>query len=157
MPDYSKGKIYKIVCHETGLIYIGSTCEELKNRLRTHYNGYKSYLNGKYDCLSSFAIIQFGNYSIELIEEYPCESKTELEMREGYWQNQIECINKKEAGAYAGNKKQYCKTYYSLNKDKINKKRKERNKNNKDKINELQRINYKKRQIKNYNQIKIII
>ena len=27
MPDYSKGKIYKIVCNVTGLVYVGSTCE----------------------------------------------------------------------------------------------------------------------------------
>ena len=42
MIDYSKGKIYKIVCNNTGLIYIGSTCEPtLARRLAKHVGNYK--------------------------------------------------------------------------------------------------------------------
>ena len=30
MEKYQKGKIYKIVCNKTGLVYIGSTIQPLK-------------------------------------------------------------------------------------------------------------------------------
>ena len=33
MIDYTKSKIYKIVCNTTGLIYIGSTVNKLSRRL----------------------------------------------------------------------------------------------------------------------------
>jgi hypothetical protein len=117
MTDYSQGKIYKIVCNETGMIYIGSTVQTLKNRLHRHKSNYKSSLDGKTDCqCASFAIIQFDNYYIELIEHYPCNSKTELEIREGYWQKQIECVNKIIAGAACGDKKAYMKAYIQTDK-----------------------------------------
>lgn len=115
MPDYSKGKIYKIVCNETGKVYIGSTVQKLNTRLNNHKSYYNHWLDGKIDrqC-ASYAIIQFDNYYIELIENYPCNSRTELEMREGYWQKQIECINKNIAGAYGGDKKTYMKNYQKV-------------------------------------------
>lgn len=109
MPDYSKGKIYKIVCNETGLVYIGSTTQNLNTRISDHKKDYNAWLDGKinWQC-TSFAIIQFDNYYIELIEDYPCENKTELEMREGYWQKQIDCVNKFIAGR---TRKEYDKLY----------------------------------------------
>ena len=36
MPDYQQGKIYKIICKETGEIYIGSTVRPLKQRKNCH-------------------------------------------------------------------------------------------------------------------------
>jgi hypothetical protein len=33
MPDYSNGKIYKLVSDKTDMIYIGSTVRSLKERL----------------------------------------------------------------------------------------------------------------------------
>jgi hypothetical protein len=56
--DYSKGKIYKIVCNITGLIYIGSTSQSLIQRLQDHKSGYKTYLNRKTHYVSSFKIIK---------------------------------------------------------------------------------------------------
>jgi hypothetical protein len=119
MTDYSQGKIYKIVCNETGQVYIGSTVQTLKDRLNDHKSNFKRWLDEKTDwqCASS-AIIQFDNYYIELIEHYPCNSKTELEIREGYWQKQIECINKCIAGATCGDKKAYMKAYGQTDKRK---------------------------------------
>jgi hypothetical protein len=123
MPDYSKGKIYKIVCNETGMIYVGSTVKKLKDRLRCHKNNYNHWLDGKTDFqCSSSAIIQFNNYYIELIEDYPCESKLELEMREGYWQKQIDCVNKCIAGAACGDRQEYMKAYNQTAESKASKK-----------------------------------
>ena len=56
--DYSKGKIYKIVCNTTGLVYIGSTCKSrLCQRLSGHVGDYKSYINGKRNFITSFKIL----------------------------------------------------------------------------------------------------
>jgi len=50
MPDYSNAKIYKLVSKDLShdLIYIGSTCQELRNRLAEHSRDYKKYINNKY-------------------------------------------------------------------------------------------------------------
>jgi predicted GIY-YIG superfamily endonuclease len=45
MNKYQQGKIYKIVCNETGDIYIGSTIEPtLARRLAKHVAKYKFWL-----------------------------------------------------------------------------------------------------------------
>ena len=44
--DYSQGKIYKIVCNKTGLVYIGSTYRSLEQRLKeyiVHHNSIKCF------------------------------------------------------------------------------------------------------------------
>lgn len=95
MPDYSKGQVYKIVSNINDDIYIGSTCNGLKQRLANHVRAYKSYLKGvkSYSC-SSYSIIEKGDYEIVLIEDYPCETKKHLEQRERYWIENTTCINK---------------------------------------------------------------
>jgi hypothetical protein len=94
MPDYSQGKIYKIECNETKLIYIGSTCEPtLSRRLSKHVHDYKSWKAGKKNYISSFQIFEHHNYDIELLESYPCNSKDELHAREKYYIKNIACVN----------------------------------------------------------------
>jgi len=86
MPNYSQGKIYKIVCNETGEIYIGSTtCKYLSQRLQNHRS-----LQNKCSCKH---IIKRGNYDMVLIENFPCTGKQELHKRERYWIENINCIN----------------------------------------------------------------
>jgi hypothetical protein len=95
MPDYSNGKIYKIVCNITGDIYIGSTCEPiLARRLSQHVSTYKRYLNGKYHYVTSFKIIEQNNYDIVLIELFPCDSKDQLHARESHYTQNMQCVNK---------------------------------------------------------------
>jgi hypothetical protein len=123
--NYKLGKIYKIECNVTGLIYVGSTCEPiLARRLSNHVGYYQCYLNGtkKYLC-SSYKILENGNYDITLLEKYPCESKDELHTRERYWTNQIECVNKNKAGIFNElGKQEYLKQYYVNNKEKLQEK-----------------------------------
>ena len=143
MPDYQLGKIYKIECNVTGKVYIGSTCEPiLARRLASHVGHYKCYLKGTYPYVSSFDILQSGNYDIVLIESYPCNSKDELHARERYYTNNIDCINKikgqgmlNELGR-KGYDKQYSEQYYKQNKDKKKEKFKAYYNDNKDKLNE---------------------
>ena len=96
MPDYSKGKIYKIVCNTTCLIYIGSTCEPtLAKRLAKHRGDYKVFLNGKRKYgIKSFDILENNNYEIILIENCDCLCKDELHSRERHFIESMECTNK---------------------------------------------------------------
>jgi hypothetical protein len=82
---YENGKIYEIVCYETGERYVGSTTHTLEVRLEQH--------TWKNNSCCSKQIISRGNYYIELIENYPCETKEELLWRERYYYNTMECIN----------------------------------------------------------------
>lgn len=55
--------------------------------------------SNKKNYTTSFKILENNNYEIELIEDYPCGSKRELEARERYWSEQYindgyECVNK---------------------------------------------------------------
>jgi hypothetical protein len=95
MPDYSNGKIYKIVCNITNECYIGSTCEPiLARRLAGHVKSYKCWLNGKYHYVTSYKIIANGNYDIVLIELFPCDTKDQLHARESHYTQTIQCVNK---------------------------------------------------------------
>jgi hypothetical protein len=81
---YKNGKIYAIRSDNSNKVYIGATCGELSKRLSKHKSQYKQWINGnKLFYYTSFVILELGNYYIELIENYPCESKNELHRREG--------------------------------------------------------------------------
>ena len=91
MNKYSNGKIYLIGSPSSTQYYIGATIEPLDERFRKHKSKYKSWLNKKYHNCSSFKLIQNGDCYIKLVEEFPCNSKKELDIREG--QFQMECLN----------------------------------------------------------------
>lgn len=92
MVNYQLGKIYKIV--GSGLVYIGSTCEPtLARRLAGHVKDYKGYLKGYSKYVSSFKILEHGNYEIVLIENCPCNNKDELHQKEAYFKQTTECVN----------------------------------------------------------------
>ena len=81
--DYKNGKIYSIRSPNTDLIYIGSTATELRKRFYQHkcvYNRYKK-TGKKGTC--SWIIFESGAAYIELLENYPCADKGELNRREG--------------------------------------------------------------------------
>ncbi len=77
MPNYENGKIYKLICDKTDKIYIGSTVRNLNIRLSGHKN--KTSL-----CFSK-QLFELGEVKIELIENYPCNSRKELNTRERYF------------------------------------------------------------------------
>ncbi len=92
--DYSQGKIYKIVCNKTGLIYIGSTYRTLEHRLKEHIDNCNKYIDKKSNSLiSSIYVIYYNNYTIELIENFPCQNRRELEKREFYYISNSDCVN----------------------------------------------------------------
>ncbi len=95
MVNYQLGKIYKLIS-PSGLIYIGSTCETLSNRLSGHKSSYKRYNENKTKKkITSFKLLEedINNIDIVLIEKYPCNSKEELHSRERYYIDLIDCVN----------------------------------------------------------------
>jgi len=118
--DYSKGKIYKLVCNITNKIYIGSTCEPtLARRLANHIQSFKQWKNEKRSNITSFQIIEGGDYYIELLEIYPCNINEELLARERFYIKSIECVNKyKNLNMTEEDKQEYYKEWEEKNKDK---------------------------------------
>lgn len=93
--EYNRGKIYRLVCNRTGLQYVGQTTEEcLSKRLTKHRADYQRWKSGKRRYVTSFKIVSGGDYSIVLVENYPCSSKDELSARERHWIETLECVNK---------------------------------------------------------------
>jgi hypothetical protein len=154
MPDYSKAKIYRIFCEDDE--YIGSTTRQLSERMAQHRTGYKHKTS---KCTSCVLFDKYGvdNCKIELIEDFPCERKEQLDRREGELQRERNCINKNIAGRtlkewYQNNKEQianqhkeyreenkehikdYFKTYHEQNKEKKNAYSNKYYENNKEKI-----------------------
>ncbi len=100
------GKIYKIYCDENDEVYYGSTTQELFMRLRQH----KSL---KYTSRN----IMKNTYHIELVEEYKCNNKKELELRERYYIENNKCVN---TYIPTRTREEYNKTHEKESKDRAN-------------------------------------
>jgi hypothetical protein len=99
MPDYSKGKVYKIVANtdEEYKPYVGSTCQDLSQRMTDHRKDYKRWKNGigfKYSSFDLFDKFGIEKCQIILLEEYSCDNKMKLLMKEREWFDKMECCNK---------------------------------------------------------------
>jgi hypothetical protein len=146
MVDYKNGKIYKIVCHTTNKIYIGSTTKKhLSTRLSCHISDYKRFISGKSkECSTSRFVLENDDYLIQLLELLPCENKSELTLREAYYIRMIECVNKHIPNRtlkeyYQDNKQTILEKnieYYHKNKEIMSEKQKEYYQRNKEKINQ---------------------
>lgn len=119
MSIYNRAKIYKLCSDEGDEVYIGSTTQSLNERLK----GHKCQLN----CTSKILFEKYTDVRIELILDYPHETKQELFLKEGeYIRNTPNCINR----CIAGRSK---KEYNEDNKDKLSQQHKEWYENNKNK------------------------
>jgi hypothetical protein len=94
MVNYQNAKIYRLVCDDPNLVYYGATAKKyLCSRLAEHKYDYK---NGK--VCTSRHLFEVGNVQIFLVENFPCDSKEQLNARERYWIENNECVNKKHPG-----------------------------------------------------------
>lgn len=110
MTNYQNSKIYKIMGinkEDKELIYIGSTTQKLCKRLSKH--------KSDKDCSSKIIFETCDNYSIILIEDYPCNSKNELLIRERYFYELYDCINISKPILFKGEKKLYNQERYINN------------------------------------------
>jgi len=86
MVNYENSVIYKITCRYTGEKYIGATSTTIEKRINKHKSDVTSFDNGtKARKCTSYEIMKRGNYNVEILEKYPCESKLFLGQRERYW------------------------------------------------------------------------
>lgn len=165
MPDYSKGKIYKIVVDtdEEYKPYVGSTCQELSQRMTDHRSKYKNWKNGG-GYMKSFKLFdEFGvdKCKIILLEEYSCENNNQLRAKEREWFDKIECCNKirphRTDEEIVVQRKKCGFEYYQKNCEKIKIKVAEYREKNKEKINihmkEYTQINKEKISEKRKNKI----
>ena len=130
MPDYSKGRIYKIVNNVNDKVYYGSTIQPLHKRMNQHRDKHNL-------CMSKKIGIDLKECKIILVENINCNSKEELEKRERWYIENNECVNKN----IPGRKK---KEYYEKNKEVIIKKIKKYSEKNKEKIAENSKKYYEK-------------
>jgi hypothetical protein len=131
---YYNGKIYTIRSHMTDKYYIGSTCSSLYKRLYEHRSDYKRQRFN----VSSYEILKYDDNYIELLENFKCENKNELNKREGelirlHKDNIVNmCIPTRTR-----------KERDNDNKDKLKDYRKQYRQDNKDKIKEQRTTNFK--------------
>lgn len=150
---YQRGQIYTIRSHQTDQFYIGSTTQPLHKRLHSHRTHYKLWSadNTKGKC-SSYEIIKNEDNYIELLEDFKCNSKKELNKREG---QQIrfyreKCVNIQIAGQtqqewYQDNKEailEQSRQHYKVNKEAINQKQRKYYEANKEIFSEKARKRY---------------
>ncbi len=122
MGNFSNAKIYKVVCGETGDVYIGATTNALSLRFNHHRHP-----------SNPTRTKTFINPTIHLVENFPCENVIELSLREKDWIKKTECVNVKiplrtQAEYYQDNRTyilEQKKNYYQTNKESIKKKQKE--------------------------------
>jgi hypothetical protein len=143
---YHSSKIYTIRSPKTEKYYIGSTCQPLHKRLYEHRKHYERFQNNNYFYVSSFDIIKYEDHYIELLEDFKCENKNELNRREGNLIRKYknECVNKRIEGRtkkeYKQDNKQEIKgrmkQYYEDNKEIIKEQKKQYYEDNKEIIKE---------------------
>ncbi len=95
MPDYQNGKIYTLRSYtDTNLIYVGSTTKKLCDRKSNHKsNSVRCPENYLYKTVTNNG--GWNAWYIELVENYSCNSKEELEKREGEVMREIGNLNSK--------------------------------------------------------------
>ena len=120
---YNNGKIYTIRCKlDNNLIYVGSSIQPLHKRWFTHKSRLIDPNFDNYIIYKKMKELGVENFYIELYENYNCNSKEELNKREGEIIREIATLNKVIAGRtqheyYKDNfdkKKEYEKQYMSI-------------------------------------------
>ena len=136
MPDYSKGKIYKILNTIDDEIYVGSTIETLSMRMAKH----RSKVNVKphYKLYEHMNKLGVDNFYIELIENFPCNDIYELRAREGHFIREIGTLNKRIAGR---TDKEYNKEYKEKHKEAHKEYMKTYNEDHKERIKQYKETN----------------
>ena len=138
---YNHSKIYKIWSpSRDDLVYYGSTYQSLSQRMSIHRSHYRQFKEGKIRKVMSFKIFEECDDSrIELVENYPCSNKEELNSREGYYIRNNNCVNKvvpcRTRSEYYEDNREKINEYREANREKINEKRKKYEEEHREEIN----------------------
>ena len=131
--DYSKTKIYKIVCKDLNinLIYVGSTTCGIVKRKGCH----KAHCNNEKATQYNYKI--YKQIRENKADYYKNNIETFKKKNEEYYKNNAETILERHADYYKNNKEaisEYKKDYYKNNYETINQKARTRYQINKEKI-----------------------
>lgn len=119
---YQQGKIYQVVSRLTPKIYIGSTINSLSRRMALHRAACRKLL---FEGKSSRGINEIFSIDpdceIVLIENFPCQNKQELFLRERFYIEQMKdiCVNVKQPIMLEGDRKLYFAKHYENNREKV--------------------------------------
>ena len=135
------GYIYKIFGKtDDDLVYYGSTTQKrVCNRISGHNRSYKSWKLGKSSFVTSFSVIDTGDWDYMTVEKVMHDEKFELRNRERYWIENNKCVNKCIPN---NTPKEYGKKYHEENKEKIAEKNKDYYEENKEKFAEKNKDYY---------------
>ena len=89
---YEEGKIYKLICTAEGhedAVYVGSTFKLLRERMNRHRAASARSWSMKTPVYQLMRAVGKDKFKIELLENYPCQSKAELLEREQYWMTEL--------------------------------------------------------------------
>jgi hypothetical protein len=137
--DYSSCLIYKLVCNNLNVkdCYVGHTTN-FKQRKSLHKQNCNNPNSKKYN-FKVYQIIRdnggWNNWSMILVENYPCDDVLQARARERYWYELFNC--KLNSDVPNRSKKEYQKIYNENNKEKIAEKCKEYYENNKEIIKQI--------------------
>lgn len=140
MPNYTNSIIYKLCCKDTSItdIYVGSTTNKTKRKQKHKFN-----CNNETCREYNYYVYQFirenggwENWQIIVIENYPCQNRTELETRERYWLDELKATLNKQVPTRTQQE------WYGVNRDRIKIYKKEWREANRDKISEKQKEYY---------------
>jgi hypothetical protein len=116
--DYSKTLIYKIVCNDLTItdVYVGSTTD-FTRRKSCHKSSCNNINSKKYDFKVYQTIRANGgweNWSMILVENFPCENVNESHARERFWHETLNAnLNIQVPNRL---RKEYKKEYHDKNK-----------------------------------------
>lgn len=129
--NYQDGKIYVVRNTVNKKLYYGSTCQPLHKRFHDHKNSTSGYKKDR-NLYKAMNELGFENFYIELVENFPCNSKPELVAREGHY---IRVYNTHKEGYNMLVAGRSVKEWIEDNKEHVLAKRKEYHEKNKDKLN----------------------
>ena len=141
MVNYNKSIVYRLVCKDPTIPdeYIGSTTNK-NRRKQQHKDNCNNENRKKHHNFPVYQFIRanggFDNWTMIILEEYSCECKVELEMRERYWIELRKPTLNKQIPTRTD------KEYREENREHIKEQQKQYREDHKDEINEKQRMKY---------------
>ena len=117
--DYQNGKVYVIRNHINDKVYVGSTCQELSQRMTDHRKNTRRANVKHIKLYLTMNELGVDNFYIELYKFNPCSCISELHKAEGEAIRILNSVNDGYNARVAGRSpKEACKAYYDRNREK---------------------------------------
>ena len=127
MPDYSKCVMYYITSGDN--LYVGSTCNFVRRKCK-HKQGVENQSDDAYNRKIYRTIRENGEWEMNIYEEFPCENKTQMRIREEEVRIELRAdLNELRCYVSEETKKELKKQHYEQNKEEIKEQRRDRYKN----------------------------